>query len=298
MSVQAEKEQDEKVAGQGPGFFQKAKRFWAPFSIILTVLYVWYFSCEVYEHYHPHEPKDGAEVREPASPSVLHSVKTSLQHQSDELKNLDPMGLAGVFTDTLKTNDCNWLFQCVEHPKPQMTELLWSLGAMPVQGIVPFKLHHRPVSAPAPVPRFNVDAKLLYHLGGPIYVPTAMTIKGAPHAFLRMAGAIRGAGSWAVVMFVSCGIIWFALICAVAQGKDSGLMVYCMMIGSLMAVSMMVTAMQGVSELVLGKAGGVLGLAAQLLAPSGALALLAGIPHVMKAPGEVKEAVEVIKAVA
>jgi hypothetical protein len=280
---------------QGSGLWKKAKRFWAPFSIILTVLYVWYFSCEVYEHYHPEEKKAAAEVREPANPSLLNSMQASLQHQSDELQQLDPMKLAWVFTDSLKSNECSWLFQCVEHPKPQ----LWSpLDAVPVEGIVPFKMHHRPFAAPAPVQEYDADPKLLYHLAGPVYVPTARTIKGAPHAFLQMAAAIRDKGTWAVVMFVSCGIIWFALICAVAHGKDSGLAVYIMMIGSLAAVSLMVMMMQGMTELVLTKAGSVLGLATSLLAPSGALALLAGIPHVMKAPGEVKEAVEVIKAVA
>lgn len=258
---------------QRSDFMRRLRRFWAPFSIILTVLYVWYFACEVYEHYHP-EDSHKVEVRE----SLLDSMQASMMRQQAELKAVDPMALFNVFTTTLEETNCNWIFQCEQ----KVTELRT------------FKF----LGFTRELPPAEPEVQLMYHVSGPIYVPTATTIKGGPHALVRMMGAIWDTGSWAVVMFLSCTVIYVALLLAASQGENNGLLVYCMLIGSLIGISLMVAGMQWVGELVLTKAGSVLGMVAALLAPSGALALLVGIPHVMKAPGEVKEAVEVIKAVA
>ncbi len=254
------------------------RRFAAPFSVIATVLYVGIYASEAYEYFHP-KNNVTPETREKGD-SFPEAMKAATQRQVNELEKVDSRALTDVFVKTVGSTTCTWLFQCV--PTPPVVE--------PTLGRWDGELQHRMERVTQPEP-----PTLLYHPGWIIYLPSAQLIKGAPHALVVTAGEIRRAGGWAVAMFLSCTVIWLAAIWLLVKDGEGMPMAYLMFLGSLFAISVMVSAVQEVSEFMLQEVGSTMGLLVVVAAHSGAIALLVGLKHVLEAPHEVKKAVSVYR---
>jgi hypothetical protein len=80
----------------------------APASIISTVLYVFFFIGEVREKFHH---SDGPESGKP-EPSLFEAMRTSVDHQLQQIRSVDAKSLGATFGDDLDSHDCNWRFQC------------------------------------------------------------------------------------------------------------------------------------------------------------------------------------------
>ncbi|MEO6807230.1 MAG: hypothetical protein ABI286_11550 [Edaphobacter sp.] len=250
------------------------RRLVAPFSIIATILYVGIYAGEAYEYFHA-DKKATSETRE--SGDFRSAMQAKVKRQQDELKNVDSSILIRVYTETLENTNCTWLFQCAPVPRPRFTD--WREAAA--------RMSTTPTKA---------DSQLLYHPGWILYIPTARTIKGTPHALREAMKQIWDTGGWAIAMFLSCTVIWAAIVWLTAAKGESALMVYCMVLGALPAISIMVSVVQLASEQLL-KAGSWLAVVPIVAVHSGALTLLVGLPHIFKAPREVGEAAEVFRKI-
>lgn len=127
---------------------------------------------------------------------------------------------------------------------------------------------------------------------GPIRLPTLHAIRGTPYAFWQMVIAIHDAGFWATTMYLSCTLIWIMLWL-----RKMPWMLYLLVFGGPLSVSLMVTLMQWLCEelLKLGLVGCAIAAGLMMLAPSTALALAVGLNHVFKSPRELFEALEHLK---
>jgi hypothetical protein len=104
-----------------------------------------------------------------------------------------------------------------------------------------------------------------------------------------MVMAIHAAGMWAMVMYLSCTLIWITLWL-----RKMPMMLYLLVLGGPLSVPLMVTLLQWVCEgfLKLGIAGCAVAAGLMALLPSTALALMVGLHHAVKSPREFLEAVE------
>lgn len=246
-------------------------KFLAPFLVIAAILYVGIYASDVYEYFHHGGPD-----------SLLSAIRETTQRQLDDLKKVDAKALTDVFVRTVEHTTCTWLFQCT--PPPPVVHApptRWN----PAEGLQHYMDH-------VPEPE---GPRLLYHPGWIIYLPSAQLIKGTPHALKETAGEIADAGGWAIAMFLSCTVLWLAAIWLVAKDGKGALIAYLMFVGSLLAISVMVTVVQAVSEFLLEKVGSAVGLLVVVAAQSSALVLLVGLPHIIETPHTVKKALSVYR---
>ena len=145
---------------------------------------------------------------------------------------------------------------------------------------------------PAPAIKTVATAPAIFTKLGPIWLPTLHTIRGTPHAFHETIIAIHDAGTWATAMYLSCALIWITLWL-----RKMPLMLYLLIFGGPLSIPLMVTLMQRICEglLNLGILGCAVAAGMMALLPSTALALLVGLHHTVKAPGEFIEAVVHLK---
>ena len=254
----------------------RLRRIGARISIITIVIYVAFFLSHMFEYFHTAKVKP-AQVHE-SSGSSMESMHNWLKSKYEGLGRVNPRALADVYSYSLVTTNCDWLFQCepiFHRERSGFTGMRTRVTAS--------------------------DPQLFYHLGWIIYIPTLRTIHGTPYALWETVKAIRNQGFWVVAMFLSCTVIWLAIVVGSVRSKEPGpmryLVPYLMVLGAVPGISFMVAGMQWMGELVLEKAGSGLGLLVEVLAHSSALALLVSIPHVFKAPREVKEALELLAKV-
>jgi hypothetical protein len=196
------------------------------------------------------------------------SMQAAVDRQLKALSRVDPWTLASNYSDTLGRTQCNWLFYCKAIDYGGSTNLDRAVNQLT-----------------APVEPIFVP-------GSGFPIPTAHTVRGTPYALLVTAGAIAHSGGWAIAMFLSRTVIWIALWFLVITSKEGSLsyVPYLMVVGAPFWISILVKCVQWVAEAALSRAGWVVGLAAVVLAHSGALAVLVGIPHAMKSPREIREA--------
>ena len=132
----------------------------------------------------------------------------------------------------------------------------------------------------------------------PFVLPTWRAIRGTPYALIVTAGDIRRDGFWAIGMFLSCTLIWAMLLLRAAR-SETPIVVYPMIIAAPLFIPLMVVCLQWVCEgaLDLGLAGCLVAAGLLALAPSTALALVVGLRHLYKVPGEAVEGIEKLKSI-
>ncbi|MEO8754337.1 MAG: hypothetical protein ABI624_16835 [Casimicrobiaceae bacterium] len=266
------------VAAGKPGAV--LRRTWLIFLIIAGVLYCATWAWELHEYFSTEGDAKIEENRKRYG-SFVESMRAGVQHRLDQLKAVDADALVNVYFRTMQTTDCDWLFQCT--PLYHQERLGYTGPRTPVAA---------------------ADSQLFYHPGWILYVPTSRTVRGTPHALVETATAIRRSGGWAVAMFASCTAIWGVLVLAAIksrsenEGPGKPLVVYLMVLAAPFAIALMVSAVQWVAERALEKVGGGMGLLVEVLAHSTALALIVGIPHILRSPRELREAAETLKHLA
>jgi hypothetical protein len=241
-----------------------------------ALLSLWILLSEVYDSRHP-EPDSSAEIRKDGLPRAMGAAT---QRQLEQLKRVDAKALTSVFFTTVESTNCTWLFQCT--PPPPVVHSL-SPNWDPAKGLQHFM-------DPKPA-----EPRLLYHPGWIIYLPSAQLIKGTPHALKEMAKKIWCVGGWAVAMFLSCTVIWLAAIWLAANDGKGLLIAYLMLLGSVFAISLMVTAVQSVSEYMLMKVGSVMGQLVILAPYVAAIALVFEFLHVVELWHKLIEALSVTR---
>jgi hypothetical protein len=253
-----------------PSRFGWARKFLYVLSIIAAVLYVMFLLLDANQY--RKEVKSG-EVSASAT-AYTDAMQASVQRQLADLSNVDASALLDAYTGTLATEDCNWVFVC--HPKPG-NPTYWITDA---RGML-------------------VQAEPVFQPGGGFPVPTGHTFRGTPHALWRAMAKIIHAGGWAIAMFLSCTVLWAALLLRVFASKQGAMsyLPYLLIVAAPFWISFMVMGVQWVGEVALARAGWAVGLAAIVVAHSGALAVLVGIPHVLKSPREIREAAEGIRRI-
>lgn len=196
----------------------------------------------------------------PAPGSMAAAMQASVTERLDQLTHVDAVALMGVLGKTLEENECDWLFQCtsIQHARS------------------------RP--------------QLYYHPAGPIVIPTLHTMRGLPQALRRTVGAIWDVGAWAVIMFGSCTVIWAVILIRTAKSADSAWPVYVLVMGAPVWITLMVMLVQWIGEEALQILGAWAVTVLMSFPPSGAItSLILEIPHIVKAPHEVREAAQSIR---
>jgi hypothetical protein len=225
-----------------------------------------------YVEYKRHE-RDGSAEKYSAS------IKSVVNGQLVELGKVNPMVLVGKFSGALADSVCNYPFLC--EPIKQQTRPAY-IGNIEVD---------LPVASPPP-------PKLIHQLVT-IPIPSWHAISATPYAAWQMAVAVKNAGGWAIAMFLSCTVIWAALLVRVARG-ETPIMAYFMVIFAPLCISLMVMCVQWLCETALntlGVVGCVVVAGIMAIAHSSALALIVGFRHLYKAPLEVVEEVKVLRSI-
>jgi hypothetical protein len=251
--------------------FLQLRRFVSALSIIAVVLYLIFLIADAHEY---HKKVVDGEVNASAE-AYAESMRADVQRQLDALTKVDPWTLASKYSETLGKTNCNWFFFCTAIDFGGNNHLQRVANEMTT------------VPPPIFVPWSSFP------------IPTAHTIRGTPYALLVTAGAIAGAGGWAIAMYLSCAVLWGALMVLVLTSKEGSVsyVPYLMLVGAPFWISVLVKCVQWVAEAALARAGWAVGLVALVLAHSGALAVLVGIPHVLRSPREIREAAEVFHGV-
>lgn len=132
----------------------------------------------------------------------------------------------------------------------------------------------------------------------PFAIPTLRAIRGTPYALFKTAGAIGSAGGWAIVMFLSCTVIWVVLLVRVANG-ETPMVAYLMVISAPLGISLLVMCVQWICKgaLELGLAGCLISAGLLALAPSTALAMAVEFHHLLKVPGEAVEGIAKVRSI-
>lgn len=254
----------------------------APFSIIATVLYVFFFGGEVLESlHHPHPSKPESESR----PPLIERLHSNVEHQLEEIRRIDAAQLGGTFIGDLDSQDCTWYFQCSSRDLDYQ------------QAVAQFRACPMCPKAREKYEAARALPKLIIPFG-PIPIPTFHLIFGLPHALAIASQAIGRAGFWAVTMFLTCAVIYVAL-CRLLLAKDQSnlLVIWMMIVSSPLAIILLVQVIQALAAFVFRSISWALGELVIIFAYSSALSLVVAIPHVWKAPREVIEAAEVIRNV-
>jgi hypothetical protein len=136
-------------------------------------------------------------------------------------------------------------------------------------------------------------------------IPTLHTLLGAPRAALVTLRAIFRAGGWAITIFAACFILYLCFGTPVIvflfreQGKkgweNAPAIVLGLFLASPFIVSYIVGGIQWTAAALGSAASWMVGLWVMAATWSAAISVLVGIPHVWKAPREVKEAYHVVR---
>jgi hypothetical protein len=216
-------------------------------------------------------------------------MRNVIEGQLVKVDQIDPMQLATSFSYSLLHNNCKWIVSCEkidDDPPPKIHVL------DPIPTGTNLEAAAKYIATPLPP-----KPELLTQFGG-FPIPTWHSINGAPRAAWDSAKIIGGAGPWAITMFLSCTIIWFVLLFKAASG-DNAMIVYAMVIGCPLGISLMVWCVQHLCEAALHL--GLLGCAITVgiigALHSVALVLVVGFRHIMKTPRELAEEVKELKSV-
>ena len=239
-------------------------------------------------HGNPEEPP--VENAAANTDSFSGRMKRVIEGQLVKVNQVDPMELASAFGDSLRSHNCKWIVACetikrdappkihaLEAGTPTTTNLNDAMKSI--------------AQAPPPAPE-------LFTQIGNFPIPTWHTVTGSPRAAYDSAKHISHAGPWAITMFISCTIIWFVLLFKGMSG-DNGMIVYAMVVGCPLGISLMVWCVQHLCEaaLHLGLLGCAITIGIMGALHSVALVLVVGFRHIMKTPKELAEEVKELRSV-
>ncbi len=251
----------------------------APVSLIATVLYVCFFVSEVIEHFH-----HTATESEPKT-SLLEQMQEGVNHQLSQIRSVNADFLTGSYIADLDTYDCTWYLHCrlrnddaqaaAEAARDCPTCPQWlsrfHLATPPPQLVIPF---------------------------GPFPVPTFHLIFGTPHALAVLVQNVWHAGFWAVVMFLTCTVIHFALFRLLFTKDGFNPILFVMMfLTAPLIITVLVQIIQWIATGLFNGVSWAIGELVLVVAYSSALSIVVALPHIWKAPREVIEAAEVIRNV-
>lgn len=253
------------------------RAFFAPFSIIATVLYVVFFALELIHYYsEPHETKP---------PTFIAAMQNNVSRQIAEIRQVDAFQLAGSFTSDLYDYDCTWYLHC-ESTEPPPLDISEYLRTHPLNAPITFPQQTTSASVPPRPTRLVIPV-------GPLPVPTFHTLFGTPHALGTAASSIAAAGRWAVLMFISCSVIYaIVLILLFRSSENRGFFYFWMIMAAPFGIPAVVTCFQFIATLVFHGIHWALGLLVVVCGWASALSLIVAVPHIVKAPHEVLEAAE------
>jgi hypothetical protein len=258
----------------GPPSFNTIRRFFSVAALVCIVLYPVCYAIESWECLHPKPDVNKEQLEYKAAMTAL------LQRHLDQLNAVHPNALAGVYTTTLQTTNCDWFFFCEAIPKPPP----------PPGNFLDRAATY--LSQPDNTPRLFYEPHIL---GFPIPIPTGHTIAGTPHALLAMAGAVLKTGAWGVSMFLACTVLWVFLMRFLWIHVRLPHVLYIFAILAPYWISIMVEIMQGFAQWVFQLLGSTVGFFAYLAAHVTAIALLLGFRHIARTPAEIVEQVERIR---
>ena len=212
-------------------------------------------------------------------------MQNTVHHQSDQIRQVAPFRLAGAFTTDLYDFNCTWYLHCESNESPKM-DLSEYLRTHPLD--TPLRYREQAITDPAPEKPTS-----LFYVTGPLPIPTFHTIFGTPHALRAAAASIGAAGGWAVLMFISCTILYFAIWLLLARGDDNrGFFYLWMIMAAPIGIPLVVAAFQLVAGFFIVGVNWALGLLIYVASLASALSLIVAVPHIVKAPREVLEAAE------
>jgi hypothetical protein len=213
----------------------------------------------------------------------VHGLHTLVETQLAQLQAVEPMALGGTFVRSLREYECPWVIDCTLINPPAARPARFS-QSFTVGDPGNWEKLTTPDAARKPPPE-------LFHSWG-IPVPTWHTVRGAPFAAMQMARAVWDAGGYARWMFVSCTILWLALLMMVSRADGAAYLMYMLVIGAPIWISLMVGLVQWAAGLALRTVGAGLGWLVIALVHVSALGLLLEAPNVWRAPREIREAAE------
>ena len=251
------------------------RRILAPFTIISICLYVLFFLNEgrhyAYEKFLHKDP-----------PGITESMRDTVASQITQLHNVDPRLLADTLVTQLSTFDCHWYFTC--YPRPAQTVNAFSFSKPCRSCQIVFSTTAQEVVPP----------ELTFKVGG-APIPTWHTVFGAPHALLITAVKIFAAGPWAVIMFLSCTIIYFGLAIITLSRSNEDVPPFIVLIVltvSPLGITLLANGFRWATTEAFQGINWALGLLVSVIAYSTAISLAVAIPHILKAPREIVEAAE------
>jgi hypothetical protein len=253
-------------------------RILTPISILATLLYVVFFTIESISwvrEKHPTGPK----------PPYVVSLQKSVQREITQIGSVPPGLLADTLTNDLGAYDCHWYLACTQRP----ARTVYNDFGRPCPTC---NLEMIPSSEPL------APAQLTYSIGG-FPVPTLHTVFGLPRALRITVVKVCQAGTWAILMFLSCAVIYFglALIWASRAKEIHPFFVLLVLTVSPAAITILASLIEWAATETF---TGISWAAAQVvyvIAWSSGASLLVSIPHIYKAPREILEASELIRHV-
>ena len=208
--------------------------------------------------------------------TVVGHMNTQFKHQVDNLQGKDTGTLAGEFGYFLETRNCPFIFRCE------------SVDALPRNATLQQRMENATKTPP-----------VLFVPWSPIPIPTWHTIAGTPRALWYTAQQIAAAGYWAIAVFLSCTLLWLAMLIRAAR-SDTLIVGYLMSVGAPLGIGLMVTLTQWLCQAALKSldaAGCAVVVVFMAILHGTALALLVGLNHISKAPAEIAEGIEKLKVV-
>lgn len=254
------------------------RRIFAPISIIATVLYVLIFLGELIHGFHEKFMKQ-------PPPKIMVTMRENVGRQIQQVGSVNTYLLAKTLNDDLSTFDCKWYFVCSPHPKTTTYNVRFNPDC-------PTCHLQLTSNAPAVVP-----PQLTYSIGG-LPIPTLHTVFGTPHALRIAAAKIVAAGPWAILMFLSCTVIYFSIaliwagVLSAKQESTSPLIVITL---SPLGITLLANLFQWAAARVFHGVYWAFGPLITVAVYSSAISLAVAVPHIWKAPHEIAEAAELLR---
>ncbi len=198
-------------------------------------------------------------------------MNVMIKDQVGSLQGVDAGGLTGSFGFFLDAYNCPFFIRC--EPIPSNSNYTSMAD----------RLSH----FTDPAPRRSM-------LGSVWHV-----ISASPRAVLYTCVQIAKAGNWAIAMFLSCAILWFALLVHEARGSTP-IAAWVMFVGAPAGIGLMVMFAQGLCAVAmntLGFAGCALAVLVMAVIHGTALIVVVGSYHLSKGPREVAEGIAKIREI-
>jgi hypothetical protein len=198
-------------------------------------------------------------------------INVLIRDQVRSLQGIDPGGLTGSFGYFLNTYNCPFFIRCER------------ADTLPENSSEAERIRN---VAEAPPARSFIGS--VWHV-----------ISATPQAVYYTAGKIRKAGNWAIAMFVSCTILWFALLVHEARGSTP-IAALAMFVGAPAGIGLMVILAQRVCAVAmntLGFLGCVLAVLVMAVIHGTAVVVVVGSYHLSKGPREVAEGIAKIREI-